>query len=188
MSQNFEALVIAMWRWLDQVRDQEQLRRLELLERVPLFAGLNRRELGRLSIRFYEKAYAADETIFVEGEPGKALFVVLDGRVTIWRAGHAGPEMLASLDPGGYFGELALIDDEPRFASARAEEPSVLLVLYKTEFDHLTEGHSRLAIRVMTNLLKTVAVYVRRAESRQRRHAAVSLPDTPAYDGGKDLP
>jgi CRP-like cAMP-binding protein len=188
VSQEIEALFIAMWRWLDQVRDQEQLQRLELLARVPLFAGLSRRELGRLSIRFYEKAYAAGETIFVEGEPGKALFVVLKGRVTIWRANHAGQEMLASLDPGGYFGELALIDDEPRFATARAEEPAVLLVLYKTEFDHLIEGHSRLAIRVMSNLLRTVAVYVRRAESRQRGRAAVSLPDTPGYDGGKDLP
>jgi len=177
-----------MWRWLDQVRDQEQLRRLELLECVPLFARLNRRQLGRLSARFYEKAYAAGETIFVEGEPGKALFVVLKGRVSIWRASHAGQETLATLDHGGYFGELALIDDEPRFATARADEPSLLLVLYKTDFDHLIEGHSRIAIRVMSNLLKTVAAYVRKAESRQRHHAAVSLHDTSGHESGKDLP
>ena len=181
-------LVITMWRWLEHVRDQELLGRLEVLERVPLFFGLNRRELARLSAKFYEKSYTAGGTIFVEGEPGKALFVVLKGRVSIWRAGHAGHETLATLDPGGYFGELALIDDEPRFATAAAEEPALLLVLYKTDFDHLIEGHSRIAIRIMGNLLKTVAAYVRQAESRRRAHGLVALRDARDRACMKDPP
>jgi CRP/FNR family transcriptional regulator, cyclic AMP receptor protein len=162
----------AMWGWLDQIRDREQLRRLDLLEHVPLFAGLSHRQLGKLLARFYEKAYAAGETIFVEGDAGKALFIVFKGRVSIWRATHAGQETLAILDPGGYFGELALIDDQPRFATARTEEPSLLLVLYKTDFDHLIQGHSRIATQVMSNLLKTLAAYVRKAQSPQSNHSA----------------
>jgi CRP-like cAMP-binding protein len=164
-----------MWGWVDQIRDREQLRRLDLLEHVPLFTGLSRRQLGKLLARFYEKGYAAGETIFVEGDAGKALFIVFKGRVSIWRATDAGQEMLAILDPGGYFGELALIDDQPRFATARAEEPSLLLVLYKTDFDHLIEGHSRIATQVMSNLLKTLAAYVRKAQSPQSNHSAVPL-------------
>jgi CRP-like cAMP-binding protein len=168
-------VLLALWRWLDQVRDREQLQRLDFLARVPLFAGLSRRQIGRLAARFYAKTYPAGETVFVEGEPGKALFIVFKGRVGIWRATTNGEEMLAGLDPGAYFGELALIDDEPRFASARAEEPTVLLVLYKTDFDHVIEGQSRIAIHVMSNLLKTLAAYVRRDESRQRNRTGVSL-------------
>jgi CRP-like cAMP-binding protein len=85
--------------------------------------------------------------------------------------------MLAALDAGGYFGELALIDDEPRFATAAAEEPALLLILYKTDFDRLIEGHSRIAIRIMANLLKTVAAYVRQAETRRGTQGVVSLRD-----------
>src|SRR3970282_686529 len=89
----------AMWGWVYQIRDREQLRRPELLEQVPLFTGRSHRQLGKLLARFYEKGYAAGETIFVEGDAGKALFIVFKGRVSIWRATDAGQEMLAILDP-----------------------------------------------------------------------------------------
>jgi len=94
------------------------------------------------------------------------LFIVLTGKVSICRTHKEGEELLATLTAGGYFGELALIDDQPRFASVRAVEPSVLLILYKSDFDDLIEGHRTLAIRVMGNLLKTLAVYVRRSQSQ----------------------
>jgi len=157
---------MAKWRWLEHVRDREQLLRLKVLENVPLFAGLSRRQLGKLLVKFFEKEYPSGETIFGEGEPGKALFIVLTGKVSICRTHKEGEELLATLTAGGYFGELALIDDQPRFASVRAVEPSVLLILYKSDFDDLIEGHRTLAIRVMGNLLKTLAVYVRRSQSQ----------------------
>ncbi len=156
--------------WPDWTKDPEQLRRLKLLEKVPLFAGLSRRQLGKLLVKLFEKEYAAGETIFLEGEPGKALFVVLDGKVSICRAGQSGEHHLATLGPGAYFGELALIDDLPRSATARADESSALLILYKSHFDDLIEGHSTIAIRVMGNLLKTLAGYVRTAQTAGAGH------------------
>ena len=157
-------------RWPDWTRDPEQLRRLTLLEKVPLFAGLSRRQLGKLLVKLFEKEYVAGETIFLEGEPGKALFVVLDGKVSICRAGQGAEHRLATLGPGAYFGELALIDDLPRSATARADEPSALLILYKSHFDDLIEGHSTIAIRVMGNLLKALAGYVRMAQTAGASH------------------
>jgi CRP/FNR family cyclic AMP-dependent transcriptional regulator len=156
---------MAKWRWLEQVTDQAQLVRLNILEKVPLFAGLSRRQLGKLLVKFFEKDYAPGETIFNEGEPGKALFIILGGNVSICRALDQEEELLATLSTGGYFGELALIDDQPRFASARATEPSRLLILYRSDFEDLMEGQRVLAIQVMGNLLKTLAGYVRRAQS-----------------------
>ena len=156
--------------WPEWTRDPEQLRRLKLLEKVPLFAGLSRRQLGKLLVKLFEKEYGAGEAIFLEGEPGKALFVVLDGKVSISRAGQRGEHRLATLGPGAYFGELALIDDLPRSATARANEPSALLILYKSHFDDLIEGHSTIAIRVMGNLLKALAGYVRTPQTAGASH------------------
>jgi hypothetical protein len=60
---------MARWRWLDQITDHEQLLRLKLLGTVPLFAGLTRRQLGKLLVKFFEKEYLPGETIFMEGSP-----------------------------------------------------------------------------------------------------------------------
>ena len=69
---------MASLHWRDWATDPEQLRRLDLLGKVPLFAGLSRHQLGKLLVKLFEKEYAPGETIFLEGEPGKALFIVLD--------------------------------------------------------------------------------------------------------------
>jgi CRP-like cAMP-binding protein len=157
---------MAILNWREWATDHEQLRRLDLLGKVPLFAGLSRRQLGKLLVKLFEKAYAPGETIFLEGEPGKALFIVLDGMVSIFHSGHGTEDRVTSLARGAHFGELALIDDLPRSASARADVQSVLLILYKSHFDDLIEGHSTIAIRVMGNLLKALAAYVRAAHAR----------------------
>ena len=173
---------MARWRWLEQLTDKEQLLRLKVLASVPLFAGLSRRQLGKLLVKFFEKEYRPGDTIFSEGEPGKALFVLLAGKVSICRAHGEGAEILATLTPGGYFGELALIDDQPRFASARVTEASRLLILYRSDFEDLMEGHRTLAIQVMGNLLKTLAGYVRRAQTQRNGRSSTSMGQTAAID------
>jgi len=175
---------MAKWHWREWITDPEQRRRLHLLARVPLFAGLSRWQLGKLLVKLFEKEYPAGEIIFREGDPGKALFIVLDGKISIARAADGPEKPLALLGPGAYFGEMALIDDQPRFAGARADEDSLLLILYKSHFDDLIEGHKALAIKVMENLLKTLAGYVRAEQSRGPLRAAkpgtVSLADPTA--------
>jgi hypothetical protein len=161
--------IMAKWRWLERVRDKEQVARLRLLEKAPLFAGLSKRQLGKILAQLFEKEYTAGETIFRQGDPGKALFIVLTGKILICRDLHETQEPLAIVTSGGYFGELALIDDQPRFASARADETSVLLMLYKSDFDALIEGNRMIAIKVMANLLKALAGYVRVFQFRDTR-------------------
>ena len=167
---------MAKWRWREWATDREQRQRLHVLAKVPLFAGLNRRQLGKLLVKLFEKEYHAGETIFREGDPGKALFIVLDGKVSITRTADGVDKPLAILTPGTYFGELALIDDQPRFAGARADEDSVLLILYKSHFDDLIDGHKALAIEVMGNLLKALAGYVRTEQPRAASRAGKAGP------------
>lgn len=154
-----------MWRILERWTDRRQLYRVQLLAKVPLFSGLSQRQLGKLLVKLFERNYEAGETVFLQGDAGKALFIVLSGKVSIFRDNNETEEHLATLTAGGYFGELALIDDQPRFATARADEPTGLLMLYKTDFDDLIDGHKAIAIKVMSNLLHTLVGYVRNAQS-----------------------
>jgi CRP-like cAMP-binding protein len=148
--------------WLAWTRDPEQVRRAALLRRAPLFAGLPRRLLGQLAVRFFAKAYDGGEIVFHQGDPGKALFVVVDGAVSITQTTAHGEHALRTLGPGECFGELALIDDFPRSATARVSVPARLLILYKTDFDALVEGNRAIAVVIMRNLLRALAMYARR--------------------------
>lgn len=149
-------------RWLAWAVDPEQVRRAPFLARSPLFAGLPRRLLARLATRFFEKAYRAGEIVFQEGDPGRALFVVVEGAVEITRAAAQGAYVLRTLGPGDAFGELALIDDFPRSATARVATRGRLLILYKSDFDALIDGNPRIAVVVMRNLSRLLAIYARR--------------------------
>lgn len=147
--------------WLGWMRDPEQLDRLSVLARVSVFAGLPRRRLGRLAAQLFDKAYAPGEVVFREGDPGKAMFVVLSGEVEVLRETAQGSHRLAVFGPGSAFGELALIDDLPRSATARATVATRLMILYRTHFEILVDGDRAIALAVMRNLLRTLAGYVR---------------------------
>lgn len=149
-------------RWLAWAEDPEEARRAPFLARSPLFAGLPRRLLARLATRFFEKAYHPGDVVFEEGDPGRALFVVVEGEVEITRASAQGAYVLNKLGPGDAFGELALIDDFPRSATARVATPGRLLILYKSDFDALIDGNARIAVVVMRNLSRVLAIYARR--------------------------
>ena len=122
-------------RWLAWAMDREQARRAPFLSHSPLFAGLPRRMLGRLATRFLEKAYYPGEFVFHETDPGRALFVVVEGTVEIIQTTPRGEHVVRTLVAGDQFGELALIDESPRSGSARIGEQARLLILYKSDFD-----------------------------------------------------
>src|SRR5262245_38123361 len=156
------AMAANVRRWVVWARDPEHRRRVTLLRSAPVFAGLPRRLLTRLAVRFFEKTYVSGDVVFYTGEPGKALFVVAEGEVAIARVGTAGEErILRTVGPGACFGEMALIDDFPRSATARVTTPARLLLLYKSDFDQLIEGHPRIAQVTLRNLLHLLAMYVR---------------------------
>jgi CRP/FNR family transcriptional regulator, cyclic AMP receptor protein len=149
-------------RWLAWAADPEQARRARFLARSPLFTGLPRRLLARLATRFLEKAYRPGEIVFQEGDPGRALFVIVEGAVEITQATVQGEYVVRTLGPGDAFGELALIDDFPRSATARVATLGRLLIFYKSDFDALMDGNARIAVVVMRNLSRLLAVYARR--------------------------
>jgi CRP/FNR family cyclic AMP-dependent transcriptional regulator len=107
------------------------------LRRVPLFAELSDEEIERVADLARERAYPKGSVILFEDDPGDALYVVATGSVKVVLIGEDGREVILSvLKEGDFFGEMALIDDEPRSAHVIAMEDSNLLVLRREDFQH----------------------------------------------------
>lgn len=135
---------------------------LRTLSDVPLFTGMGKKLLRKLLIDLIEKKYTAGDIIFHEGESGKAVYVVLDGSVKIIKTSHSESKTLAVLGPGSHFGELSLIGQCSRFATAVAEKDSLLLIMYKSYFDDLIRGNSAISSRILLNLAEILSKYIQR--------------------------
>ena len=110
----------------------------ETLSAIPLFAGLDAAGMESLGREMRVRRFRRAEVIFHQGDPGDALFIVLSGAVKIVLPGESGDEaILATLQPGDFFGELALLDGAPRSATAAALEPTETLVLPRDRFRQL---------------------------------------------------
>lgn len=136
---------------------------VDILRRVPLFAHLGDEELGRLGTVARERPYPRNSVIVFADDPGDALYLVAAGQVKVVIVGEDGREViLAVLGPGDFFGELALIDDEPRSAHVIAMDDARLLVLRRDDFQRALETHPRIAL----GLLRAVARRLRRADDK----------------------
>ena len=155
--------------------DDERERRLSVLAQVPLFKGLGRRFLGKMLTDLVLKEDEEREVVFSEGDLGMAVYIVIEGSVTISKKSCAGEKVLARIGPGSHFGELALIDHGPRFASAAAGERALLLIMYRSYFDSLLQSNHVLSSRIQHNLLSLITRYVRRDYD-----LADGSPDAPA--------
>jgi CRP/FNR family cyclic AMP-dependent transcriptional regulator len=110
----------------------------DTLAAVPLFAGLDAASLESVGRGMRSRRFRRGEVIFHLGDPGDALFVVISGAVKISLPSETGDEaILATLRPGDFFGELALLDGAPRSATAGALEPTETLVLPRDRFREL---------------------------------------------------
>ena len=107
----------------------ERMPATEFLRQVPIFGGLPDAALQRLLERMQLRAYAAGDVICAEGDPAREMFVVRSGAVEVRKRALDGHACLARLRAGDEFGEMSLIDIQPRSASVVACEPTELYVL-----------------------------------------------------------
>jgi CRP/FNR family cyclic AMP-dependent transcriptional regulator len=134
-------------------------RAAELLGATQLFGGLDREALKHLAARVMERSYKKGQLIFYQGDPGDALFVVVEGLVKVFVPSEEGDEMvLITLEAPEVFGEVALIDGGPRSASAEALEPTAVLMLTREVLLEVLAEHPSLTDR----LLQTLGTSLRR--------------------------
>ena len=123
------------------------------LSSIPLFSHLSKDETESISRATRERAYPKNSVIVFEGDPGDALFVVKSGQVKVVLTAEDGREVILSvLGEGDFFGELSLIDDQPRSAHVIAMENSKLLVLYREDFHRCLERTPRIALGLLQAL------------------------------------
>ena len=130
---------------------------VEALRNVPLFAGIDDRDLERLGRLFRERTFSEGATVVREGDPGVGFFVILEGSAEV----SAGGELRSALGPGDAFGEMALLDEGPRSATVVAATDLRCLGLSAWEFRPFLEEHPSVAWA----MLQTLARRVRELES-----------------------
>ena len=129
---------------------------VDVLRRVPLFAGLDERDLERLADRFQERTFPAGETIVEEGATGTSFFVIAEGEADVTVAGDS----RAKLGPGDYFGEIALITESDRTATITATTDMRCYGMTMWDFRPLVESNASIA----WNMLQSLAQQLRSAE------------------------
>lgn len=136
---------------------------IEFLATVPLFKSLDGAELARFAELVREKSYPKGSVILFEDDPGDSLFLVRDGRVKVVLVAEDGREViLGLLGVGEHFGELSLIDDQPRSAHVIAMEESTLLVLRRDDFRRRVEASPQVAWSLLAELSRRL----RRADDK----------------------
>ena len=136
---------------------------VETLRGVPLFAQLGPDELSRVAGAARERTYPKNSVILFEDDPGDALYVVVSGQVKVVLIGEDGREVILSvLGDGDFFGEMSLIDDEPRSAHVIAMDDAALIVLRRDDFQQALEDHPRIAL----GLLRALSRRLRRADDK----------------------
>ena len=129
---------------------------VELLQRVPLFAGLGRRELERVANSMKERRFKQGDTVTTEGRGGVGFFVIEEGEADVTVQG----EERAKLGPGDYFGEIALITESDRTATIMAETDMRCYGMTMWDFRPLVESNASIA----WNMLQSLAQKLRAAE------------------------
>jgi CRP-like cAMP-binding protein len=118
--------------------------KVAVLRGVPLFADLDDRAVQAVAILAHEAAFNAGDVLMLEGEPGDAFYVIVDGTVRIER----GERAIRSLTAGGYLGEIALYDRRPRTATATCVTDVRALSIRAHEFERLMETLPAVARRI----------------------------------------
>lgn len=126
------------------------IQKILFLRNIPLFSGMPPSELTHLADITQEVVYTAKDTIIRQGEHGDSMFLIAEGEVRI----HLGDTDLAVLKAKDYFGEMSILDGEPRSASATAVTDCLLLRINQTDFYSILSHHTEVALTIIRTLTR----------------------------------
>lgn len=127
------------------------------LRSVPFFANLNQNEAESLADRLVVRHFNQGQVIFHHGDPGGLLYIIIRGKVKITHSTPEGHEaLLAILGVDDFFGELALLDDSPRSATAEAIQTTETLTLHREEFIRFITNNPKFSLHVLQSLAHNI--------------------------------
>jgi CRP-like cAMP-binding protein len=153
------------YRWLKKFfKDGRYWDDLAFFRSVSLFHGLRARDMGRIMQVLQKRTYHAGEVLFAEGQPGKAVYIIQSGKVRLTRSvAKGGERVLGELGGGHIFGEMALLENQPRVAGAVMIEPGDVYLLYTATLESLVRTYPSIGAVLMKNLAIMLSGLVRRA-------------------------
>ena len=172
-----------LWHNLMRSRSSEEDAR-HLLKQTPIFADLSRRELDAIERIVYHREYETGQTIFHQGEPGVCMYIVKKGQVAIVQ--HPSNMVLAELVKGDFFGEITLLNETPRSASATTTARTELLAIPQSDLMSLLTRNTRLGVKVLLPLARITSQRLMRInddmEQLHLQHEALLNPSPQAND------
>ena len=143
-------------------RDEEISKKLEFLQNNKLFDKIPRRDLIYVLEALQERTYIRGETVFSEGDIGRALFMVMSGRIDLFKKMPDGSQKkVASINPGEFFGEMSLIEELPRTTSAIVGEDARMFLLFKVKLDSMLYSRPGIGVKISTRLAKIISARLR---------------------------
>jgi CRP-like cAMP-binding protein len=140
---------------------------IDILKNLSLFRSLNYGALKELTFLFGERVFQGGETIFEENDSGKSLLVILSGEVRITqRASVSGEETLTVLKKGDFFGEMALLEDLPRSATAIAHSDACVMEISQERFLRFIEKDPASGVKILVTLAKSLSARLRDADGK----------------------
>src|SRR5436309_13817357 len=125
----------------------------EVLRTVPIFSELSDEDISSLAHLALRKRYPKDTVVFFENEEGDFFFTILEGRIKVTILGDDGREVILSvLGPGDFFGEMALLDNEPRSATVVATEALEVVTIWRSDFLQILQENFGIARKVLAEL------------------------------------
>ncbi len=150
---------------------------IELLSHTDLFQGLTPEELGKISGISAQEAHPPGDVIFEEGDPGEKFYLIMKGEVRVSKMiPGVGEEALAVLQKGAYFGEMSLIDDQPRSAHAIVNKNAELLVIERDDFEKLLKSDKEIAYKLLWTFLRTISRRLRETNEKIMGFFAMTGP------------
>jgi len=138
------------------------MERTEFLKKTVLFKDLSTFELIKVNKVTRTRHFQPDEVVFREGTVGDSLFIVKKGSVRVTKLGDGGQEkVLAILNAGDHFGEIALVDHQTRSATIIANEETELIQIKDEDFNRLLEEDKEIALKFYKTFLKVLCMRLR---------------------------
>ncbi len=158
---------------------------IDFLRAIPIFEDLSDNELRVIEQSVYIRRYVKGESIFKEGDPSLGVYIVKDGAVHIIRQVPNGPPLhLATLTAGDFFGELGLVDDAPRSATAVADDAVEAIGFFKPDLMAVIRQRPDTGIKIFQSMAKTLSARLRRTNEELYQLSMKQQKEARAVDEG----
>lgn len=147
------SIVDSFWGNIFRQTDEQSV--YSLLREIPLFEGMSRGELSAIESILHRREYTPDEVLFHQGNPGVGMYIIREGTIEI--VYEPTGDTLAELSDGDFFGELALLNETPRSATAISRTDSVLYGLFRPDLLGLVKREPSLGVQILLRMARVIS-------------------------------